>query len=301
VTDAPREITVEDLDYLDKMAEHYGKQPSDGWVIGYDEWVMVSAAARRALSHAGGEMPKHCPDCGRMLVPFQIRSEGDLPGLPLHAGEALFVFPASQPPSPLEREREHDRQCREFAAMNPEDRHPGNEPLPLPDTPQSVPTCTCSKHPLWDGYDGDCPIHGWFEPVAPDTPQSVPATEKRDTDAKTTIRSNRDEHNPDSSSAPAAMVAALAPDAPLSQGEDEGLRVLEYLRVRKLSVIDDDRLASLIAERDKLAKGYQAAIDHAAQLVERVSVLEGALEEYAAMGDDLGDLARAALRTSEER
>jgi hypothetical protein len=30
------------------------------------------------------------------------------------------------------------------------------------------------------------------------------------------------------------------------------LRVLEYLRVRKLSVIDDDRLASLIAERDKL-------------------------------------------------
>jgi hypothetical protein len=170
-----------------------------------------------------------------------------------------------------------------------------------PDTPQSVPTCTCSKHPLWDGYDGDCPIHGWFEPVAPDTPQSVPATEKRDTDAKTTIRSNRDEHNPDSSSAPAAMVAALAPDAPLSQGEDEGLRVLEYLRVRKLSVIDDDRLASLIAERDKLAKGYQAAIDHAAQLVERVSVLEGALEEYAAMGDDLGDLARAALRTSEER
>jgi hypothetical protein len=41
--------------------------------------------------------------------------------------------------------------------------------------PQSVPTCTCSKHPLWDGYDGDCPIHGWFEPVSPDTPQSVPA------------------------------------------------------------------------------------------------------------------------------
>jgi hypothetical protein len=38
-------------------------------------------------------------------------------------------------------------------------------------TLQSVPTCTCSKHPLWDGYDGDCPIHGWFEPVAPDTPQ----------------------------------------------------------------------------------------------------------------------------------
>jgi hypothetical protein len=51
-----------------------------------------------------------------------------------------------------------------------------------PDTLQSVPTCTCSKHPLWDGYDGDCPIHGWFEPVAPDTPQSVPATEKRDTE-----------------------------------------------------------------------------------------------------------------------
>jgi hypothetical protein len=48
---------------------------------------------------------------------------------------------------------------------------------PIPDTPQSVPACTCSKHPLWDGYDGDCPIHGWFEPVAPDTPQSVPAWE----------------------------------------------------------------------------------------------------------------------------
>jgi hypothetical protein len=49
---------------------------------------------------------------------------------------------------------------------------------PKSDTPQSVPTCTCSKHPLWDGYDGDCPIHGWFEPVAPDTPQSVPADEQ---------------------------------------------------------------------------------------------------------------------------
>jgi hypothetical protein len=56
--DAPREITVEDLDYLDKMAEHYGKQPSDGWVIGYDEWVMVSAAARRAVRMSQGRYAK---------------------------------------------------------------------------------------------------------------------------------------------------------------------------------------------------------------------------------------------------
>jgi hypothetical protein len=49
-----------------------------------------------------------------------------------------------------------------------------------PDTPQSVPacTCTCTCNPLWDGYDGDCPIHGWFEPHTPDTPQSVPAPEQ---------------------------------------------------------------------------------------------------------------------------
>jgi hypothetical protein len=265
MTDA-REITVEEIDEFEHwVCQIYAKAKRA---------KAICALARRALSQESG----------------------------LTADEMMGVGkfdPEPYPPSvSVERERETQRldicascgqpfrSCKCFNA---------------PDTPQSVPTCTCSKHPLWDGYDGDCPIHGWFEPVAPDTPQSVPATEKRDTDAKTTIRSNRDEHNPDSSSAPAAMVAALAPDAPLSQGEDEGLRVLEYLRVRKLSVIDDDRLASLIAERDKLAKGYQAAIDHAAQLVERVSVLEGALEEYAAMGDDLGDLARAALRTSEER
>jgi hypothetical protein len=46
------------------------------------------------------------------------------------------------------------------------------EMVTTPDTPQSVPACTCSKHPLWDGYDGDCPIHGWFEPVTPDAPLS---------------------------------------------------------------------------------------------------------------------------------
>jgi hypothetical protein len=46
----------------------------------------------------------------------------------------------------------------------------------VPDTPQSVPACTCSKHPLWDGYDGDCPIHGWFEPATPDAPLSQTTT-----------------------------------------------------------------------------------------------------------------------------
>jgi hypothetical protein len=42
--------------------------------------------------------------------------------------------------------------------------------LTYPDTPQSVPACTCTCNPLWDGYDGDCPIHGWFEPATPDAP-----------------------------------------------------------------------------------------------------------------------------------
>jgi hypothetical protein len=100
----------------------------------------------RALSQAGGE--PRCPDCGCEFDDHQCPSVS------------------------VERERETQRldicascgqpfrSCKCFNA---------------PDTPQSVLTCTCSKHPLWDGYDGDCPIHGWFEPAAPDTPQSVPA------------------------------------------------------------------------------------------------------------------------------
>jgi predicted nucleic acid-binding Zn-ribbon protein len=258
--DAPREITVEDLDYLDKMAERYGKQPSDGWVIGYDEWVMVSAAARRALSQAGGEMPKHCPDCGRMLVPFQIRSEGDLPGLPLHAGEALFVFPASQSPSPsvsVERERETQRldicascgqpfrSCKCFNA---------------PDTPQSVPTCTCSKHPLWDGYDGDCPIHGWFEPVAPDTPQSVPA------DKPCTCHPDDNPPDPCAKQYAYSECVKATPDAPLSQGryaksvtagqakmsEQIEALIAERDAYRNSVAPIQNRLEALEAERDKL-------------------------------------------------
>jgi hypothetical protein len=156
---------------------------------------------------------------------------------------------------------------------------------PLPGTPQSVPTCTCSKHPLWDGYDGDCPIHGWFEPVAPGTPQSVPADK-----------------------------GVLAHIASLIAERD---KLKEELTAEiKLGDARSAECHSLRAERDKLTQACDGYLGHAAnlrgenaKLEERVSVLEGALESIALRDSFLGELqepqaariARAALtRTSEE-
>jgi hypothetical protein len=284
MTDA-REITVEEIDEFEHwVCQIYAKAKRA---------KAICALARRALSQESG----------------------------LTADEMMGVGkfdPEPYPPSvSVERERETQRldicascgqpfrSCKCFNA---------------PDTPQSVPTCTCSKHPLWDGYDGDCPIHGWFEPVAPDTPQSVPA--KGDNNGSISPVSN-----PDGS---AVHGGTLTPDAPLSQGEELVPCMDAWCKISPCKCRDG--INALIAERDKLkadkdylrdtlievqeyackenarlkeaCDGYLA---HAAnlrgenaKLEERASVLEGALEEYAAMGDDLGDLARAALRTSEE-
>jgi hypothetical protein len=184
-----------------------------------------------------------------------------------------------------------------------------------PDTPQSVPACTCSKHPLWDGYDGDCPIHGWFEPVAPDTLQSVPPEDDDDM-----IPNFND-------------LARPTPDAPLSQGEElygddeEGRNRVVSLIAERDKLKEEAHYANGVAdlaikhrdeaeaERDKLKEEWEHAANiikgyHADmfKLVERVSVLEGALEQYANMEKE-GDppcwrgtpyLARAALRTSED-
>jgi hypothetical protein len=153
MTDAPREITVEEIDEFEHwVCQIYAKSKRA---------KAICALARRALSQESG----------------------------LTADEMMGVGkydPEPYPPSvSVERERETQRldicascgqpfrSCKCFNA---------------PDTPQSVPTCTCSKHPLWDGYDGDCPIHGWFEPVAPDTPQSVPAAG----DDELAVRAERD-------------------------------------------------------------------------------------------------------------
>jgi hypothetical protein len=156
---------------------------------------------------------------------------------------------------------------------------------PLPGTPQSVPTCTCSKHPLWDGYDGDCPIHGWFEPVAPDTPQSVPAEE-------ITIEGERYRWNKSEK-----LWVICTPDAPLSQG-GELADYLDHMTDREIgSSRDREKLseaaaliASLIAERDKLKEERDTIwalrgeiVTQRDDLVERVSVLEGALTEASAL------------------
>jgi hypothetical protein len=219
----------------------------------------------------------------------------------------IKVGPLPSPSVSVEREREHERQCREFAAMNPEDRHPGNEPLPLPDTPQSVPAdlrlvierdrsnvargvagikkAISAYRWLIDGGRGS---YAWDDDRWRDEfGRAVNAIE----DALAPLaKIAADLSNSPTNSA--EVHAARAPDAPLSQGEDEGLRVLEYLRVRKLSVIDDDRLASLIAERDKLIEEVERHKEEKrqahlafmnseatnAKLVERVSVLEKELE-----------------------
>jgi predicted nuclease with TOPRIM domain len=241
---------------------------------------------------------------------------------------------ASSPSVSVERERETQRldicascgqpfrSCKCFNA---------------PDTPQSVPTCTCSKHPLWDGYDGDCPIHGWFEPVAPDTPQSVPAEE-------ITIEGERYRWNKSEK-----LWVICTPDAPLSQGDadaEEDARLhpwapdtteKEWLRAKLASLIAERDTAQLIAkfrltdleafkayahrletERDKLKEACDGYLAHAAnlrgenaKLEERVSVLEERGKAVLQMVDNVDDWTleaqseiiepfRAALRTSEE-
>jgi hypothetical protein len=198
-----------------------------------------------------------------------------------------------------------------------------------PDTLQSVPTCTCSKHPLWDGYDGDCPIHGWFEPVAPDTPQSVPA--------KTAYWK---------ADGIQEIVEHATPDAPLSQGEEyagvsraalefadwwgenyqrltetlneQGIAMAAWEAARREIEAERDRLfqklGAMTVERDKLkeqrdkwCKAYEDCANEHKALVERVGELERALGEIASFKhvgmkatQMMTTIARAALRTSED-
>jgi hypothetical protein len=219
MTDAPREITVEEIDEFEHwVCQIYAKSKRA---------KAICALARRALSQAGGEREvcKQHPD-------------------------GCFVHPA-------------------------------------PDTPQSVPTCTCSKHPLWDGYDGDCPIHGWFEPVAPDTPQSIPAAG----DDELAVRAERD-------------------------------KLKEELTAEiKLGDARSAECHALRAERDKLKEDCSnlsasraALFNERNALVERVSVLEKVIERISKASNTdpfrtfdgmiqdmqmIDDIARAALRTSE--
>jgi hypothetical protein len=116
--------------------------------------------------------------------------------------------------------------------------------------PQSVPTCTCSKHPLWDGYDGDCPIHGWFEPVAPGTPQSVPE--------EITIEGERYRWNKSEK-----LWVICTPDAPLSQGGERTAEWLEYQN-GALTICNEElrkQIASLSAMRDKLKKALLESVE----------------------------------------
>jgi hypothetical protein len=334
MTDA-REITVEEIDRIEWHLELNAGSLFSG---GLKE---IFALARRALSQEGGE--KKLIDFLRFAEwPSQDAAEEIL-------NEACSMAAKLAHPSPsVSVERERETPCPGYSpdyilenancqiCGEPPETHPkkadilkdafavNSEALQRlqadikEDTPQSVPTCTCSKHPLWDGYDGDCPIHGWFEPVAPvapDTPQSVPAD------------GDRFFGRPD--------LGRRAPDAPLSQGE-ELADYLDHMTDREIgSSRDREKLseaaaliASLIAERDKLKEEVERlkqsrdvhlsgeiAYENMAhdlkkenaQLVERVSVLERALEQYANMEKE-GDppcwrgtpyLARAALRTSE--
>jgi hypothetical protein len=243
MTDA-REITVEEID------EYEGGLCCIGAPQGFVDGLCT--LARRALSQESG----------------------------LTADEMMGVGkydPEPYPPSvSVERERETQRldicascgqpfrSCKCFNA---------------PDTPQSVPTCTCSKHPLWDGYDGDCPIHGWFEPVAPDTPQSIPAAG----DDELAVRAERDK---------------------LKEEKD-------YLRDMLIEVQEYGckEIAKISAERDKLKEERDTIwalrgeiVTQRDDLVERVSVLETALEQIMDPNgtDWQSEIARAALRTSED-
>jgi metal-responsive CopG/Arc/MetJ family transcriptional regulator len=181
-----------------------------------------------------------------------------------------------------------------------------------PDTPQSVPACTCSKHPLWDGYDGDCPIHGWFEPVTPDSPlpkseglsQGEELADYLDHMTDREIGSSRDREK---LSEAAALIASLIAERDKLKEEAHYANGVADLAIkhRDEAEAERDKLKEEWEHAANIIKGYHADMF---KLVERVSVLEGALEQYANMEKE-GDppcwrgtpyLARAALRTSED-
>jgi predicted nuclease with TOPRIM domain len=220
----------------------------------------------RALSQAGGE--HSCPRCGSW-----------------HNKPELGWATRRASPSPsvsVERERETQRldicascgqpfrSCKCFNA---------------PDTPQSVPTCTCSKHPLWDGYDGDCPIHGWFESVTPDAPLSQGEELPR---------------------------LPYLPDCMMPDGADPCEGFCELQTEWQALIAERDQLKE---QRDKWCKAYEDCANEHKALVERVGVLEKVLKKVIMDHEELSphligmplnvanstiDEARAALRTSEE-
>jgi hypothetical protein len=317
MTDAPREITVEILDYFDGQIAH---------AFEYQELVDVDPAnlrllvgyARSALSQAGGEREQ-------MLI-------GLLGRWLRHADSGHW----------------RDGTHLSLKATTTAD---DTRAILAPDTPQSVPTCTCSKHPLWDGYDGDCPIHGWFEPVAPDTPQSVPAEiestasyNRRMRELELAIERHnqpqgeeivpcmddwckispckcRDGINALIAERDEAKADALHAADIIKGYHDDMFKLVAERDKLKLDWAEDANhsiacLEALEAERDKLKEACDGYLAHAAnlrgenaKLEERVSVLEGALESIALRDSFLGELqepqaariARAALtRTSED-
>jgi hypothetical protein len=264
--DAPREITVEEIESYrryrgyDTDREHYRQGNA------------ICDLAIRALSQAGGEWQpiETAPRETWILAatsgsPHFSIVRGDLKQRDLWMQQSGQYYPnyfthwQPLPPSPsvsVEREQMPQQEL-------PQAPYPYQS-----DTPHSVQACTCSKHPLWDGYDGDCPIHGWFEPVAPDTPQSVPADK-----------------------GVLAHIASL---------------IAERDAYRNSVAPIQNRLEALEAERDKL-KGLREYAEAANErLAERVSVLETALERllkcctWTPSPGGAVEQARAALRTSEE-
>lgn len=129
------------------------------------DWLCANLYSRaqiiaRSLHQAGGEHG-YSGDVAQLQRNLASRDE-------FLVDRGLFSAYVDWLPSvSVERERAYPHGTR--AVVNPEFTA---EKFQRIDTPQSVPACTCSKHPLWDGYDGDCPIHGWFEPVTPNAPLS---------------------------------------------------------------------------------------------------------------------------------
>jgi hypothetical protein len=166
-----------------------------------------------------------------------------------------------------------------------------------PDARESVPACTCSKHPLWDGYDGDCPIHGWFESVTPDSPLPKSEGLSQGLMKKLYARLNYGPSNP-----------LTIEDHKLIQSCIDCIASLiaERDAYRNSVAPIQNRLEALEAERDKL-KGLREYAEAANErLAERVSVLETALERllkcctWTPSPGGAVEQARAALRTSEE-
>jgi hypothetical protein len=177
MTDA-REITVEEIAEAEWAWDNCFSD--DALDVYKETFPRIFALARRALSQAGGEELKWKK---RMLD--QLNTDSDRP-----FSERVYELLGQSPSVSVEREIASETEWRRGSEVERQViyRDGTIETEFAPDTPQSVPTCTCSKHPLWDGYDGDCPIHGWFEPVAPDTPQSIPAAG----DDELAVRAERD-------------------------------------------------------------------------------------------------------------